>query len=131
MDIGIKRDLSLSYDEALDRLPKALGNEGFGVLTEIDVGAVLKKKLDLDFRKYKIFGACNPKLAYRALEHSLSIGVLLPCNVVVYENDGGAATVVAVDPMQTIASASGPHVEEIAGEVSSRLQRVLESLECT
>jgi len=124
---GIKKVLDLGYDEALARVPEALKAEGFGVLTEIDVKETLKKKLDVDFRRYKILGACNPPLAHRALGEELEVGVMLPCNVIVYERDGGGATVVAIDPMQTIAAQS-PALRPIAEEVRARLGRVIEKL---
>jgi len=127
MTPGIRRELAISYDEALARLPDALKTEGFGVLTEIDVAATLKKKLDVDFRRYKILGACNPALAHKALGIMLEIGVMLPCNVIVYERDGGGATVVAIDPSETLA-AQEPQLAELAGEVRQRLARVLERL---
>ena len=127
MTPGIRKELAISYDEALVRVPEALKTEGFGVLTEIDVAATLKKKLDVDFRRYKILGACNPALAHQALGVVLEVGVMLPCNVIVYERDGGGATVVAIDPAQTMAS-QDPRLGEIAAEVRQRLVRVLEQL---
>jgi len=126
-EIGIPRKTSLTYDEALARLPDLLKAEGFGVLTQIDVKETLKAKIGVDFRRYKILGACNPQLAHQALSRVTEIGVLLPCNVVVYEGDDGKAAVIAVDPMQTIAAAR-PELAAIAGEVQGRLRRVLEKL---
>ena len=87
MNDGIRRSLSYGYSEALERVPEALKKEGFGVLTEIDVKETLKQKLDVDFRPYKILGACNPPFAHRALQETLDVGLMLPCNVVVYEDD--------------------------------------------
>ncbi len=127
MTPGIRRDLSISFDEALARIPEALKTEGFGVLTEIDLAATLKAKLGVEFRRYKILGACNPTLAHEALGAMLEIGVMLPCNVVVYERDGGGATVIAVDPMQTMTAQDGA-LASIAEQVRSRLLRVLEKL---
>ncbi len=126
---GIRKVLREGYQEALASLPEALKSEGFGVLTQIDVRETLNEKLGVDFRRYKILGACNPPLAHRALEAELEIGLLLPCNVIVYEGDDGHAVVVAVDPMQTIAAQSRPELREIAGIVREKLQRVLELLE--
>lgn len=123
---GMKRTLALGYDEALVAVVAALKTEGFGVLTEIDIRDTLQKKLGVEFRRYKILGACNPPLAHRALQTELEIGLMLPCNIVVYEEDGHAV-VVAVDPMQTIA-ASHPGLQPIAEEVRGKLARVLESL---
>jgi uncharacterized protein (DUF302 family) len=127
MVAGIKRELRIGYDEALARVPEALKAEGFGVLTEIDVAATLKAKLGVDHRRYKILGACNPTYAHRALGMELDLGVMLPCNVVVYERDDRGATVVAIDPMQTIA-AQDPKLAPIANEVRAKLARAVESL---
>jgi len=127
MKAGMKKNLTIGYDEALAQLPEALKSEGFGVLTEIDVRDTLKKKLGADFRRYKILGACNPPLAHRALSAELDVGIMLPCNLIVYEGDDGRAVVNAVDPMQTIA-AQEPALKPIAEEVRARLGRVLERL---
>jgi len=126
--IGIRRRLQCSYDEALARVPEALKSEGFGVLTEIDVKETLKKKLDVDFRRYKILGACNPPFAHRALQADLEIGMLLPCNVIIYEGDDGRAVVSAVDPVQTMAAQAGGEIKTLADEVRTKLTRVLDSL---
>jgi uncharacterized protein (DUF302 family) len=117
-----------SYDEVMASVRDALAAEGFGVLTEIDVKATLKKKLDQDFRRYDILGACNPPLAHRALTNSIDVGVLLPCNVVLYENDDGSTTVSAVDPKLAIAEFGDDELKTIADEVHDRLARVLEAL---
>jgi uncharacterized protein (DUF302 family) len=123
----LRRELSIGYDQALARLPEVLRAEGFGVLTEIDIAATLKAKLGVEFQRYKILGACNPALAHRALETVLEIGVMLPCNVVVYERPDGHATVVAIDPSQTMA-AQHAELAPIADEVRQRLSRALEQL---
>jgi uncharacterized protein (DUF302 family) len=120
--------LDVGYDEALAQVPEALKSEGFGVLTEIDVKDTLKKKLGADFRRYKILGACNPPLAHRALTAELDVGIMLPCNVIVYESDDGRAVVNAIDPMQTLA-ANEPRLRPIADEVRGKLTRVLERLQ--
>jgi uncharacterized protein (DUF302 family) len=125
---GIRKTLDLGFDEALARIPEALKAEGFGVLTEIDVQATLKKKLDVDFRRYRILGACNPPFAHRALQHSLDVGMLMPCNVIVYETDEGKALVSAVDPMQTMAAQGDPAIRPLAAEVQEKLRRVIGSL---
>lgn len=127
MVIGIKKVSSLSFDEVLARLPEALQAEGFGVLTEIDVQKTLSVKLSVPFRRYRILGACNPSYAYRALSAEIDAGVMLPCNVVVYEGDDGRTVINMVDPLQTIAQDSGP-LREIAEEVRERLTRVLTRL---
>lgn len=124
---GMRKVTRSSYDDALVKVPEALKVEGFGVLTQIDVKETLKQKIGADFRRYRILGACNPQLAHRALQAELEIGVMLPCNVIVYEGDDGKAVVVAVDPMQTVAAAS-PKLAPIATEVQQRLARVLEKL---
>jgi uncharacterized protein (DUF302 family) len=125
---GIRRSLQCSYDEALAKVPEALKTEGFGVLTEIDVKETLKKKLDVDFRRYKILGACNPPFAHRALQAELEIGMLLPCNVIVYEGDDGRAVVSAVDPVQTMAAQASGEIKKLADEVRTKLTRVVDSL---
>ncbi|HEU4385930.1 MAG TPA: DUF302 domain-containing protein [Anaeromyxobacteraceae bacterium] len=124
---GIRKETRLSYDQALSKLPDLLKAEGFGILTQIDVKETLKQKLGVDFRRYKILGACNPPLAHRALSAEIEIGVMLPCNVIVYEDDRAKAVVVAIDPMQTLA-AQMPALAPIAGEVRQRLSRVLENV---
>ena len=126
--LGIRKPLQCSYDEALAKVPEALKAEGFGVLTEIDVKETLKKKLDVDFRRYKILGACNPPFAHRALQADLEIGMLLPCNVIVYEGDDGRAVVSAVDPVQTMAAEASGEIKKLADEVRTKLTRVLDSL---
>jgi len=125
---GIRKTLDLGFDEALAKIPEALKAEGFGVLTEIDVQATLKKKLDVDFRRYRILGACNPPFAHRALQHSLDVGMLLPCNVIVYETDDRKTVVSAVDPMQTMAAQGDPAMRPLAEQVRQKLQRVIDSL---
>jgi len=127
MEAPLRKQLSSSYDEALSKLPEALKSEGFGVLTEIDIAQTLKNKIGVDFRRYRILGACNPTLAHKALSLSLEVGVLLPCNVVVYEGDDGRAVVQTIDPMGTLA-ASDPRLAEVAATVRAKLVRVLEQL---
>ncbi len=127
-DYGMRKDLKSTYDEALVNVPEALKSEGFGVLTEIDVKETLKKKLGVDFRRYKILGACNPPFAHRALQADLAVGMLLPCNVVVYERDNGKATVMAIDPMQTLGAQASPALREVAKEVRDKLAKVLEHI---
>ena len=101
--------------------------EGFGILTEIDVQETLKKKLDVNFRKYVILGACNPPLAYQALQTELEIGLLLPCNVIVYEEDGGSVVSI-VDPIAMLGVVENPALDPVAQEAQTRLQRVIETL---
>jgi uncharacterized protein (DUF302 family) len=125
---GIRTTLTTPYDEAVEKVTAALKEEGFGILTEIDVKATLKKKLEVDFRRYVILGACNPPLAYRALQSELEIGLLLPCNVVVYETDEGQTTVSIVDPMMMVSMTSSGELPEVAAEARTRLNRVIERL---
>jgi uncharacterized protein (DUF302 family) len=127
MSFTMKKQLASTYDEALVRVPEALKAEGFGILTQIDVQATLKEKLGVDFRRYKILGACNPPLAHQALSMRLEVGAMLPCNVVVYEGDDGKAVVHAIDPMKTVAAAD-PELAVLAEEVRQKLARVLEHL---
>lgn len=127
MTFTMKKELTVGYDEALARVPEALKSEGFGVLTEIDVKQTLKAKINVDFRRYKILGACNPPLAHEALTTMLEVGVMLPCNVVVYEGDDGKAVVLAIDPVQTVAAAQ-PALAKMATTVRDKLARVLEKL---
>ena len=125
---GMQKTLDIGFDDALAKIPEALKTEGFGVLTEIDVQATLKKKIDVDFRRYRILGACNPPFAHQALQHSLDVGMLMPCNVIVYETDDGKTMVSAVDPMQTMAAQGDPDMAPLAEAVQQKLQRVIDSL---
>lgn len=120
--------VSLSFDEAIEKVTEELKKEGFGVLTEIDVKSTLKKKLDVDFRNYKILGACNPPFAYKALQAEDRIGVLLPCNVIVQENKDGETEVSIVNPAVSMQAVQNPNLEEIAGQVSQKLDNVLRNL---
>ncbi len=124
---GLTKQLDMPFDDALDQVKAALKSEGFGVLTEIDVQDTLKQKLQVDFRKYQIIGACNPSLAHRALQSELEVGLLLPCNVIVYE-EGGGTTVTAFDPAAVMSLAKNPALEGVAREAKERLKRALESL---
>jgi uncharacterized protein (DUF302 family) len=124
MSLGLKKALRGGFEDALAQVPEALQAEGFGVLTEIDVADTLKRKLGVDFRRYRILGACNPALAREALEANLDVGVMLPCNVIVYEDDGHAV-VVAVDPMQNPAAREDPRVRKVAETVRVKLGRAL------
>lgn len=127
MNFGMSRIVPFSYEEAVDRVTAALKAEEFGVLTTIDVQETLRKKLSVDFRKYVILGACNPPFAHQALQAEEQIGLLLPCNVIVYESDAG--TVVAIfDPMVMTALVENPALGPIAGEVKRRLERVLANI---
>ncbi|NIS81057.1 MAG: DUF302 domain-containing protein [Anaerolineales bacterium] len=126
-DYAYRTEMSVPHEQAVGKVVAALKEEGFGVLTEIDVRATLKKKLDVDFRKYSILGACNPPLAYKALQEELDIGLLLPCNIIVYESDGGSVISI-VDPLSMLGIVENPGLEPIADEAQSRLRRVFETL---
>jgi uncharacterized protein (DUF302 family) len=125
---GFTTKFNGSYDDAVTRVTEELAKEGFGVLTEIDVKAVMKKKLDLDKRPYKILGACNPVLANQALTAEPDIGLLLPCNVVVREEEDGSVTVAFMDPSAVLDLVQQEGVHELAGEVKAKLERVRDSL---
>ncbi|HJR65243.1 MAG TPA: DUF302 domain-containing protein [Gemmatimonadaceae bacterium] len=127
---GIGITVALPYETALERTREALGKEGFGVLTEIDVKATLKQKLDVDVTPYVILGACNPSLAHRALTAERDIGLLLPCNVIVYAADEpGRSVVAAMDPLQALSLADNADVRPIAEEARARLERALAAVE--
>jgi uncharacterized protein (DUF302 family) len=118
----------VDFNRAIGSVVEGLKTEGFGVLMEIDVKETLKKKLDVDFRKYRILGACNPPLAYRALSRELLFGLLLPCNVVVFEEDDGTVSVSAIKPSEMFRIVDNKELESIAGEVDAKLKRALESI---
>jgi len=117
-----------NFDEALEKVTSALKAEGFGVLTEIDVQQTLKNKIDVDFKKYKILGACNPHFAHKALSSEDKIGVFLPCNVVVEQNEDGSIEVSSVDPIASMMSVQNDSLGPIAIEVQSKMKRVIETL---
>jgi uncharacterized protein (DUF302 family) len=127
---GLQVEVPLAYEQAIDRTTEALKTEGFGVLTTIDVKQTLKQKLDRDFRKYVILGACNPPLADRALHAELEIGLLLPCNVIVYETAPGRSVVAAMAPIAALGVVGeNRDLEAVAREADQRLRRALGSLE--
>jgi len=117
-----------TFEEAIARVTDELKKEGFGILTEIDVKAAMKKKLNVDFRNYTILGACNPSLAHKALEAEDKIGVMLPCNVIVQESPDGGVEVAAVDPVASMQAIDNPSLSEIASEVRGRLEKVVNNL---
>ncbi len=117
--------LETSYEEAVSKVIEVLKEEGFGVLTEIDVKSTLKKKLNVDFRKYVILGACNPPYAYRTLKTDLDVGLLLPCNVIVYETDDKKTYVAAINPVSALEVIKDKELENIAKEVSEKLKKVV------
>lgn len=127
-NLGLNVHVSADFESAVDKVTAALKAEGFGVLTEIDVKETLKKKLDVDFRKYKILGACNPPLAYRALSAAPEVGLLLPCNVVVAAAESGT-DISLVDPLGMLGVVGRPELEPVAAEARARLERVAQALQ--
>jgi uncharacterized protein (DUF302 family) len=126
---GLKADVPLPYERAVERAREELGKEGFGVLTEIDVRATLKKKLDVDFRPYVILGACNPPLAHQALTAERDIGLLLPCNLIVYAGDTPETSVVAaLDPVAQLNLAGRKDLLPVAQDVRARMERVVAAI---
>lgn len=127
MSYYFSKTLGVTFDEAIARVTDELKKEGFGVLTEIDVKETLKKKLNVDFHRYKILGACNPPFAYQALQAEDKIGTMLPCNVIVHETTGGVE-VAAIDPIVAMAAVLNPKLAEVAKQVQAKLKKVIESL---
>jgi uncharacterized protein (DUF302 family) len=128
MSYGFTKTIDASQEEAEKKVTALLKEEGFGVLTEIDVKATLKKKIDVDFKPYKILGACNPKFAYKALQAENKIGLMLPCNVVVQETEPGKSEVSAIDPASAMGMIENEKLTEIAKQVSEKLKKVIDSL---
>ncbi|NOX89367.1 MAG: DUF302 domain-containing protein [Calditrichaeota bacterium] len=122
------KELKGSFQEAVDRITALLKEEGFGILTEIDVRETLKKKLNIDFRNYKILGACNPPFAYKALQAEDKIGTMLPCNVIVQEKESGIIEVAAVDPVASMSAVKNDKLTEVAAVIQDKLRKVIESL---
>ena len=128
MDYTIQQRVDGEFDDVVERTVEALGDEGFGVLCDIDVRGTFAEKLDVEFRRYRILGACNPELAHEGLEEEPLLGALLPCNVVVYEEDDGEVVVAAVDPEVLVDVADNPDLDDIASEVLLRFERVLDAV---
>jgi uncharacterized protein (DUF302 family) len=118
---------TLGFEEAIEKVTEALKSEGFGILTEIDVKETLKKKLDVDFRPYKILGACNPPFAYQALQAEDKVGIMLPCNVIVQEKENGVE-IAAVDPVASMQAIDNPKLGKIADEIRLKLRRAIDSI---
>ena len=119
---------NVSFDEAIERVTEELKKEGFGILTEIDVQATLKEKLDVNFKKYRILGACNPPFAYKALQAENKIGTMLPCNVIVQELEDGKIEVAAVDPVASMQAVENDKLSDIANEIRSKLEKVIKNI---
>lgn len=128
MSYYFSKVLDTSFEEAIDKVTEELKEEGFGILTEIDVKETFKKKLDVDFRKYRILGACNPQLAHKAISAESKIGTMLPCNVIVQETENGKTEVSAVDPVASMSAVENKDLGGIAGEVREKLKTVIERL---
>jgi uncharacterized protein (DUF302 family) len=128
MSYHFSKKITMSFEDAVTRVTEVLKKEGFGVLTDIDVQVTLKKKLNADFRKYRILGACNPPFAYQALQTEDKIGTMLPCNVIVQEPGGGVVEVAAVAPAASMAAVRNPKLSEIAGQVRAKLKTVIDGL---
>lgn len=128
MSYHISKKVDLSFDEAIEKVTAKLKEEGFGVLTEIDVKETLKKKLDVDFKKYRILGACNPKMAHKALQFEDKIGTMLPCNVIVEEHEDGTVEVSAVDPTASMQAVDNKKLEDVAAQVKEMLGHVIHAM---
>ena len=128
MSYYFNKTVDMSFDEAISKVTDELQKEGFGILTEIDVTATLKKKLNVDFHKYRILGACNPPFAYRALQAEPKIGTMLPCNVIVQELDSGEIEVAAVDPLSSMQAIQNKALQPIAEEIQAKLKKVIDQL---
>jgi len=128
MSYYFNKIVDMSFDEAIEKTTEELKKEGFGVLTEIDVKAALKKKINVDFRKYRILGACNPQYAHKALLAEDKIGTMLPCNVIVQEKEDGKIEVAAIDPISSMQAIRNENLGEIAQEVQSKLKQVIENI---
>ena len=128
MSYYFSKTIRLSFDEAVAKVTDELKKEGFGILTDIDVKTTLKKKLDVDFRKYRILGACNPPFAYQALQAEERIGLMLPCNVIVQEKEEGTVEVSAIDPIASMQAIKNEKLAGVATQVQAKLKKVIESL---
>ena len=127
MSYYFSKIVDLSFEEAVQQVKEQLKKEGFGVLTEIDMKETLKKKLDVDFRNYKILGACNPPFAYRALQLERMVGTMLPCNIIVQEAGEGKTEITAIDPVASMQAITNTALAEVAGQVRLKLRSVVES----
>ena len=128
MKYYFSKTVTLPFDDAIERVIAELQKQGFGVLTDIDVKQTLKKKLNVDFKKYRILGACNPPFAYKALQVEDKIGTMLPCNVIVQEIDEGQVEVAAIDPVASMQAVPNPALKDVAEEVQAKLKKVIENI---
>jgi uncharacterized protein (DUF302 family) len=128
MKYYFSKTVTLSFEDTVEKVIAELKKEGFGVLTDIDVKQTLKKKLDVDFKKYRILGACNPPFAYKALQVEDKIGTMLPCNVIVQEIDEGHVEVAAIDPVASMQAVANPGLKDVAEAVQAKLKKVIENI---
>jgi len=128
MSYYFNKIVDMSFEKAIEKATEELKKEGFGVLTEIDVTAALKKKINVDFRKYRILGACNPKFAHKALLAEDKIGTMLPCNVIIQEKDSGEVEIAAIDPIASMQAVGNKNLGDIAQEVQAKLRNVIENM---
>lgn len=128
MSYYFNKTVAMSFDDAVARVTEELKKEGFGIMTEIDVKEALKKKLDVDFRRYRILGACNPAFAYQALQTEDKIGTMLPCNVIVQESPEGNVEIAAIDPVASMQAIENPSLRSVAQQVQAKLKKVIDSL---
>jgi uncharacterized protein (DUF302 family) len=128
MKYYFSKTVTLPFDDAIEKVMAELKKEEFGVLTDIDVKQTLKKKLNVDFKKYRILGACNPSFAYKALQAEDKIGTMLPCNVIVQEIEGGRVEVAAIDPVASMQAVSNPALKDVAEKVQAKLKKVIENI---
>ncbi|MER2996594.1 DUF302 domain-containing protein [Pontibacter populi] len=128
MSYHVSKKINGSFDEATTRVKEALQQEGFGVISEIDLKQKFKEKLQVDFRNYKILGACNPKLAHQAIQQEPTIGVMLPCNVLLQEHENGEVEITAINPMETMAAVDNPNLTVLAKEVSQKLKKAINNV---
>lgn len=128
MKYYFNKTLNIPFDAAVERTTEELKKEGFGIMTEIDVKEALKKKLDVDFRRYRILGACNPSFAYKALQIEDKVGAMLPCNVIVQELSDGKVEVAAIDPVASMQAIENPQLKAVAEQVREKLKKVVDSI---
>ncbi len=128
MDYYFAKTVELPFEQTIEKVTEELKKEGFGILTEIDIKATLKKKLDADFRNYTILGACNPPFAYEALQTERMIGTMLPCNIIVQDSEGGGTEIAAVDPIASMQAVNNESLGALANEVREKLRKVIESV---
>lgn len=128
MPFNLSKKTSQSFNETIDKVRDELQKEGFGIITEIDMRDKFKEKLDIEFRNYKILGACNPAIAYKAIQQEDKIGIMLPCNILIQEHENGKVEVSAINPLETIGLLNNKQLQSLAAEVSNKLKKVIEHI---